>query len=573
MRIRILRNLIFCSFLALIVGLFYAQALKYEEYNKRAEKNRIRVLPLEAPRGKIFDRNSRLLVTSRIAFDVEVLHREIKDKKQIVEFLEKTLGTDSLVLSRKIDKAGKMPFLPVKIAEDVGKEKAIEIEERILSLPGVIVTTRPLRDYLYGETLSHALGYLGRISTEELEKYRTYGYGIRDFMGKDGIEKSYNDYLRGIDGGLQVEVDSRGRQLRILAMKEPEPGRDVYLSVDIELQEFCESLMTDKNGAIIAMVPTTGEVLALVSRPGFDPNIFVEPDKNREVRSILRDSVSFPLLDRAISCAYPPGSVFKVVVAACALDSGRFTDENTLSCDGSLRVGNRIFHCWRERGHGAQKIVGAMENSCNVFFYQLGLMCGADNIASYAFKFGLGQPTGIDLPGESAGVVPTTSWKRKNIKEPWFKGETANYSIGQGYLLVTPIQVARLISVIANGGELVHPFLVTKIEDVTLRQREAESAGIKKEALNTVKEGMKQVVNGPHGTGFYARSKHTVISGKTGTAQNSRGESHAWFAGFAPFEEPGFCIVVFIEHGGKGGLEPAKFAKQIIEKAKKLKII
>ncbi len=429
-----------------------------------------------------------------------------------------------------------------------------------------------MRDYLYGNVLSHVAGYLGKISEEELERFRPYGYRIKDLVGKDGIEKFYNDYLRGTNGGLQVEVDNKGRQLGLLAVKEPRAGKALYLSIDIGLQKFCDSVLADKKGAIIVMDPFTGEIFALVSHPSFDPNVFARPGNAKEVSALLNNSTDFPMLNRAISGTYAPGSVFKIVVAASALDTGKFSDKDTFSCKGVLTVGNRPFRCWRQKGHGTLTILGAMKYSCNVFFYQLGLLCGADTIARYAFKLGLGKPVGVDLPGEASGFVPTPSWKRKKLGAPWFKGETANYAIGQGYLLVTPIQIVRLVAAIANGGRLVRPFIVSRIEDVDLYHAESRDTGIKKDTLRILKECLRGVVNEPHGTGLYARSKNIVVAGKTGTAQNPKGISHAWFAGFAPFEDPKVCVVVFIEHGGKGGLDPARFAKQIIEEAQRLRL-
>ena len=572
MRIKVFAAIILSFFIILIAGIFFTQTLKYNLYRELSEKNRIRVVPLAAPRGKIYDRNGKLLVSNRISFDAEVIFDELTDKEKVINQLSDILGTDKKVLSEKIEKARRMPFIPVKIKGDIGKKKAIQIEEARMGLPGVIVTTKPLRSYIYKNTLSHITGYLGKISESELQRYKTYGYRMQDFVGKDGIERKYNDYLRGVDGGLQTEVDNKGRQLSLLAIKEPRPGRDLHLSVDIELQKFCDSILSDKKGAIIAMVPSTGEILALVSHPDFDPNIFISPSSIKEVSNLLNDSRTFPMLDRAISGTYPPGSVFKVVIMDAALESGKFNKEDTFFCKGSFPVGNRLFRCWKNKGHGTQNIIVGVKNSCNVFFYQLGLLVGADVLAKYAFRLGLGRPTGIDLPGEASGLVPSPSWKRRELRARWFKGETANYAIGQGYLLVTPIQVLRLISTIANGGRLVQPFVVERIGDIRL-DHPIEDIGMKEEALEIIKEGLRDVVNDPHATGIYAKSEDVIIAGKTGTAQNPGGKPHAWFTGFAPFENPGISVVVFIEHGGKGGLEPARFARKIIEEAKRLKLL
>ncbi len=573
MRTRIFANVILFFFLVLIFGLSYTQVLKHASYKELSENNRIRVVSLASPRGKIYDRSGNLLVSNRISFDVEVIYQEINDVERVINSLGDILAMDKDFLSEKIGRSQEMPFVPVKIVEDIKKEKAIQIEEVRLDLPGVIITTRPLRNYIYKNMLSHAIGHLGKINEAELRKFKTYGYHMQDFVGKDGIERTFNDYLRGVDGGLQIEVDSKGRQLKLLAVKEPRPGRDLYLSIDKELQELCHSLLAARYGAIVAMEPSTGAILALVSHSDFDPNIFVSPNNFKEIRNLLNDSRTFPMLNRAISGTYQAGSVFKIVLATAALDSGRFNDKKTFSCNGSFPVGNRLFHCWREKGHGTSDITEAIKKSCNVFFYQLGLFLGADELSRYAFKLGLGRPTGIDLPGEVSGLVPTPRWKKSKFKTPWFKGETANYAIGQGYLLVTPVQILRLVGTIANKGKLVTPFIVERIEDVRLRHAQSQDIRLKDKALETVKEGLRMVVNEPGGTGLYARSKEVIIAGKTGTAQNPEEKPHAWFVGFAPFENPRICIVIFIEHGGKGGLEPARFGKKIIEKAKELELL
>ena len=573
MRIKVFTGIILFFFMVSIVGLFYTQIINYETYKELSERNRIRVLPLEAPRGKMYDRNGILLVSNRIAFDIEVIAKEIEDEEETIRVLSKVLKVDKKTISLSMKESHKRPFVPVKIAEDVGKEKAIYAEEILIDLPGVIVTTRPLRNYIYGEDFSHITGYLGKISEEELTRYKTYGYRMQDLVGKDGIERVYNEYLRGQNGGLQMEVDSRGRQLRVLAVKDPKPGENIYLTIDSELQKFCKNLLSEKAGAIVVIDAKTGATLSLVSSPTFDPNVFVSSENSRNILKLLNDTKAFPMFDRAIKGTYSPGSVFKIIIAAAALDSGLFNTSSTFSCSGSYRVGDRVFNCWREEGHGTIILEEALKYSCNVFFYQLGILVGPERISEYALKFGLGKATGIDLPGEDSGLVPNESWKQKVLRSPWFRGETANYAIGQGYLLVTPIQISVALAAIANGGNLARPYVVDRIGDVKFRQEDIREIGIAKDTIDAIREGLFKVVNERGGTGVYARSKNVIMAGKTGTAQNPRGISHAWFAGFAPFEGDSISIVVFLEHGGKGGLDPAKFAKGIAEKAHSLGII
>ena len=381
MRVKIFKAAVLFVFFLIAAGLFYIQILNGGFYRALSENNRIRVLPLEAPRGNIYDRKGRIVVGNRLSFDVRAIFCEIKDKKYTARVVSDITGIEEEILLRRIETASGMPFTPVKIAEDIKKAKAIQIEEACRDLPGIVVTTRPLRNYIYGGVLSHVTGYLGKIGEDALRKYKTYGYHIRDLVGKDGLERMFNDYLRGVDGGLQVEVDSRGRQVRRLALKEAEGGKDIYLNIDLELQQFCDSLLADRTGAIVAMDPSTGAVLALLSRPTFDPNVFIMPGNSREILPILNDSSAFPLLNRAISAAYPPGSIFKIVVAAAALNSKKIDEKKTFLCSGSFRVGNRVFKCWKETGHGPQNITEAIKNSCNVFFYQLAVFMGVDDIA------------------------------------------------------------------------------------------------------------------------------------------------------------------------------------------------
>jgi penicillin-binding protein 2 len=460
------------------------------------------------------------------------------------------------------------------IIEDIERAGAITIEQYVNEYPGLMITTEAKRNYLYGPGCSAITGYIGKISEEELASFKTYGYRMTDLIGRSGLEKQYDAYLRGSYGGMQVEVDSFGRQRDVLDVIEPEKGKDIYLTVDLELQKHCDAVMADRKGCIIAMNPNTGEILALVSKPGYDPNIFLSPKSGKEIVRILNEkSRAYPLLNRAISCAYPPGSVFKLVVASAALESGRFTKTNTLSCSGQFNLSGALFRCWKEEGHGVQNIYEGIKNSCNVFFYQLGLKAGVDNIFSFAKRFGFGSLTNIDLPAEKKGTVPNPQWKRITMREQWYAGDTVNYAIGQGYLLVTPIQVARMISSFANGGYLVRPYLVEKLENVKASHRSIEKIGISDVTIDTVREGIRRVVNDPTGTGMKARLADIVVAGKTGTAQNPLGKSHGWFAGFAPFDNAKISVVVFVEFGGKGGLEASIMARKVIEKAKEIGLI
>lgn len=574
MRLKIFLAAIVISFVLLLTGLFYMQILKGKYYKNLSEQNRIVIVPLTAPRGKIYDRNKKLLVDNRVSFDASLIYGDAKDVGKLASFLSDVLKTDEKDLVSKMLNAKSRPFAPITMVEDIGRKNAIILEQYRIDYPGLIVTTKPKRNYIYQNTASDIIGYLGKISEEELSRFKRYGYRMTDLVGRAGVERRYNTYLRGTQGGMQVETDSLGRQKNILYIKEPQIGKHLHLTIDIDLQKYCDNLMAKKRGCIIAMDPKSGEVFAFVSKPNFNPSVFIRPGPNEEVKKILGSrNEDYPLLNRGISCAYPPGSIFKIVVAAAALDTGKFPSDGTFTCSGYYNLSKKIFRCWKEKGHGVQHIDEAIKNSCNVFFYQLGLKAGVENISLYAKKFGFGRPTYIDLPGEISGLVPTSQWKRLAKKEAWYGGDTVNYSIGQGYLLVTPIQVVCMMSAFANGGYLVRPYIVEEIDNIKISNPKIEKIDVSGDTLNLIRAGLKKVVNDPLGTGMKAKLEDILIAGKTGTAQNPEGKAHGWFSGFAPFDNPKICVIVFIEFGGKGGLEASIIARKVIEKSRGLGIL
>ncbi len=433
----------------------------------------------------------------------------------------------------------------------------------------MVIQTSPLRNYVYDSTACHVIGYLGHINKKELTKLRNYGYQRRDLIGRSGVEKYYDNYLKGKDGGSQLEVNNRGRQLRMLGIKEAVAGKDISLTIDIDLQVFIEESMGGHRGAIVVMDSTNGEILGMLSRPGFDPDMFVSGASPGAISSFFKRS-DFPLVNRAISGRYPPGSVFKVVVASAALDKEKINTRTHLGCKGSYTLGRRVFRCWKKKGHGSQNIREAIKNSCNVFFYQMGRIAGADNITEFAKKFGFGKSTGIDLPGEVSGLVPGRMWKMMSMRENWYEGDTVNFSIGQGYLLVTPLQIVRMMAASGNGGRLIRPHVVKRIDVVDAASPDPKPIRISKEALEIVKEGLDMVVNAERGTGRKARVKGLDIGGKTGTAQAGKDKTHAWFSGFSPVDDAKMAVVVFLEHGGKGGLSASKIAGEIFGKLHEL---
>ncbi|MFH1856894.1 MAG: penicillin-binding protein 2 [Candidatus Omnitrophota bacterium] len=560
MRINSLKFIVVFLFLISIFSFFHKQIISYPQYKTLSEKNRIRIRSIPAPRGLIFDRHSRVLAGNKILFSVAVIPQEVKEKQFVFNLLSDVLNKSADGLLKNYKKNYIAPFAPVIVADDISRETAIKLEERSLFLPGVIVATVPSRFYPLKEEICHVTGYLGEINSEELDKLKPYGYRIKELIGKDGIEKVYNSYLKGERGGIQVEVDNRGREVKILGYKAPEKGNDIQLTIDSRLQEQIYDALKEYTGAAIVINPNTGEILAMCSSPGFDPNMFIGDRDDKEINYLLNSSHR-PLLNRSIQAVYPPGSIFKTLIAAAALQEGKINTATTIVCKGEFVLGKRSFACWDKDGHGEQTVIYALKNSCNVFFYTTGLLLGVDLIYKYAEEFGLTQLTGIDLPSESTGVVPNAEWKKQQLGQPWYAGETVNYAIGQGYLCLTPIQVLRMICVIANGGKLVKPYLVEKIGDVRIEKSGFKEVRVDKKYLDIVKEGMAKVAN-TGGTGYRVMVDGLQIAGKTGTAQTSQGKTHAWFAGFTPVDKPKIAVVVVLEHGGKGGLGAVDVARK-----------
>ena len=556
-------------FAVLALGLVYTQIVRFPYYSRLSRDNAIRIIPIEGPRGTIYDRNKVALVGDRISYNVAVVYQELRNREKLIRLLSTLLDVPRKNIENAIDRSARRPYAPVTIVEDIDKDKAFMLEEESFDIRGLVVETRSIRNYAYNSTGSHVFGYLSEISEQELENLKEYGYRAKDLVGRDGLEKYYDNDLAGVDGGIQIQVDNKGRQVGVLGYKDPKKGKDLYLTIDINMQKVCDNALEGKAGAIIVMDPNTGEVLALSSSPSYDPNIFVKPEESQERLRLLRDEAQYPLLNRAISGIYPPGSVFKVVISSAALQLKRISGQTHFNCTGTYILGRAQFDCWKEGGHGQQNVTEALMNSCNVFFYNTGRALGVDNIEDFTHKFGFGKKTDIDLPDEAKGIVPGRLWKKTHKKDVWYEGETINYAIGQGYLLVTPIQVLEMMSVMANKGSLVKPYIVSRIDSEDTAKTERQNTGMNDNVIKTVRGGLYNVVNGENGTGKRAKLEGVAVAGKTGTAQNPLGRTHAWFTGFAPFDNAKICLVVFLEHGGKGGLEPSEIAKEIFEEARK----
>jgi penicillin-binding protein 2 len=464
-------------------------------------------------------------------------------------------------------------FEPIRLQTHLDDKLIAQIEENRVRLPGVYVQLEPERYYPHGALASHILGYIGEISEEDLTRLRENGYSVGAVVGKKGIERVYDQVLRGEDGGVQVEVDASGVQRRTLAYKKPVQGQTLQLSIDWKVQELAENLLGDQIGSIVVTNPQTGEILAMVSHPNFDPNEFVSGISYKDWGKLLKDK-NHPLENRAIQGQYPPGSIFKLMTALGALEDGVIDFNKVFLCKGIFWYKTWPYRCWRTSGHGWVNLEHAIIESCDIFFYQLGLMVKIDKIYSVAKDMGLGNKTKVDLDSEVAGLVPNAQWKESTQHVPWFPGNTIQMSIGQGYLLTTPLQMLDVTSGLAMDGKIYKPHLLYKIVDQntgrTVYEKQPEllkSAVIDQKYLDFIKSTMEKVISSENGTGKKARISGVRVAGKTGTSENPHGDNHAWFTAFAPAENPKVSVIVMVENGGEGGVISAPMAKRVMEQA------
>lgn len=565
------------TMVVLSLRLWDLQIMKGMEMRRLSEQNRIRVKKIIAPRGVITDKMGRVLADTKPSFNLYITPEDIKDFSQTVDGTAKLLAIDREEILDKLKMAtGFPPSFPVKIKSDVTLDELAKVEAHRVYLPGVSIQMESKRNYPHGMMMAHMLGYVSEINGEELKLKEYKNYSPGDYIGKYGLERMYENYLRGVDGEKRVEVDAMGREVRTLDVIEPTPGHNLHLNVDLDVQQVVEKAFENKKGGAIALDPKTGGVIALVSRPAFDPNKFSTGIAKEDWKAIAMDP-GHPLQNRVTQGRYPPGSTFKIVSALKALELGIVNDKTSFHCGGGFAFGKRVFKCWKKGGHGSVAARRAIIESCDVYFYNVGLKLGVDRIHEMADAIGLGKPTGIDLPGEKHGIVPSTEWKRKAFGEPWYEGETVSVSIGQGAVWLTPMQLAQLSSFVANDGVTYKPQIVNKIVSpegktvMTFEPVVKTNVKLKKDVLNLVKEGMKGVVNEPSGTAYSSRVQNINMSGKTGTAQAGsldKGKhqgDHAWFIAYAPAEEPTVSMSVLVEFGGHGGSQSAPVAKAITE--------
>lgn len=573
-RFKVLKTILICLFAVIVLRLWDLQVIKGDYMRKLSEQNRVRIQRVYAPRGMILDRKGRVLAETRPSFNLYIIPEDIVDFDQTVGGLSKLIGIEREEIVSRLSAARGMPSsFPVKIKSDLSMDEVAKIEVNKFRIPGVIIQVEPKRYYPYGDMFAHVIGYVGEVSQEELNKEKGYFPGC--LIGKYGLEKEYEDYLRGVDGERRVEVDARGREVRVLETREPEPGNNLHLNLDLDVQKAIYEAIGQRAGASVVMDARSGAVLALVSKPGFDPNILVS-GVSKDYWAKLVSDPRHPLQNRAIQGRYPPGSTFKLVVALSALHSGIANEKTNFLCRGGLSFGGRIFGCWRDRGHGLVDLHRAIVESCNVFFYNLGLKVGVDRIYEMASKLGLTEITGIDLPGEKKGFVPSSHWKLKVSGQKWYEGETLSVAIGQGQVWLTPIGLASLAQTIGNGGVFFRPRIVNRIvspDGKVIREFKPElSRQIKLDngAFEVVKRAMWGVVNEPSGTAHGSKTNLVEICGKTGTAQTtslqraSKGD-HAWFVAFAPYRSPELALSIIVEYGGKGSRAAATIAKLVAE--------
>jgi len=550
-------GIIFALFLGRLVQL---QLLEGAKYSRISGDNAAKTFLETAPRGIIYDRYGKVLVENQPIFYVQVLPHILAAKSESAR--ERILNELSRLLGEKIELKVSANE-PIIIKDNIPLETALKIEEKKQELEGTVVSTRAIRLYPYAANLSHVLGYLGEIEARELEKLKEEGYRLGDILGKDGIEKKYDREIRGVDGGKKIEVDVYGTPKRILEDVESVPGADVKLTIDLEMQEAVEKALGGRAGAALVMDARSGEILALASHPNYDPNIFLEPLEEETWRRLER--TGNPFMNRGLAL-YPPGSIFKVVTLAAALEEGLAKPDEMINCPGYYQINNRIARCWLTSGHGSISIIEGLVWSCDVVFYELGKRLGPDLLAKYAHKFGLGERTGIDLPQEKKGTIPTRDWKKNYLNEAWYEGDSINYGIGQGFVTVTPLQMAVMYAAIANG-QVLKPFVVKEIidrNDKIIYKNNYQSAGempISLPSLLLMRKALREVVR--RGTGVVASVPGLPAAGKTGTAENP-GKAHAWFVCFAPYDNPEIVIVAFVEHGEHGDRVTAAITRDIL---------
>ncbi|HEY3204931.1 MAG TPA: penicillin-binding protein 2 [Thermoanaerobaculia bacterium] len=567
----------------LATAYWFIQIVRGEYYFSLSENNRIRAVKITAPRGYVLDRNGAPLVENEPAYTLHLYRREARDLDASIEFVTALLALNPDQVRSRVDRGRRDPeFVPIAIAENLGIEEVAAVEARAIEHPEFAITVSQRRLYKHGGAAAHALGYLSEATPDQIKNAGNL-YQVGDWIGQKGIEGAYERLLAGVNGERRVIVDSHGREVSEANRLEASPGQNLFLTLDLKLQDIAEEYFRERVGSAVALDPETGEILALVSSPSYDPNWFTRRVTATEWSGLL-ENPDRPLQNRAIQNMYSPGSAFKPFLAYGALAKGLVDPNMRIFCPGHATFYGREFHCHKKGGHGWVSLRDAIKVSCDVYFYNLGKKLGIDHISEIAGSFGFGSPTGVDLAFEKSGLVPSEEWARARRGSRWYPSETISVAIGQGPVLVTSMQVARALAGLVEGGRLPTPHLFYSSQDprtgsqLRYKAEFRQGLAISPEKLQIVRNGMWAVVNEPGGTAFGSRVTGLEMGGKTGTAQvvgreaNIRAgadrkklQDHAWFAGFGPVENPKMVVVVFVENGGHGSLAAAPLARALFE--------
>ncbi|OGS17217.1 MAG: penicillin-binding protein 2 [Elusimicrobia bacterium RIFOXYA2_FULL_50_26] len=555
-------------FLFLSLRLFHLQVIRGKHYRTVSEQQRTQIILERAPRGVIYDYKGKVIVGNKTSF-VALFYpfsQEMSPPQETIKCLKNILPDKNLAARLT---QGWRSGQVVRLAQDLGREEMFRLQEQRLMLPGISVIREARRDYRSPEVNAHLVGYLSEISKKELERMGHDGYRSGDWVGRTGLEQLYDSALRGQDGGWQIEVDAYGRQTRLVRHISSTIGNSLHTTIDARLQEVAARALKESptgRGAVVGIDPRSGAIRVLVSMPGFDPNVSFQP----EFAGYMNDN-SLPMFNRAVQALYPPGSTFKIITFAGALSENKVNIKHSYTCNGKYTFGNKTFKCWEKKGHGTVSLSQALARSCNVYFYQLGLRTGPDILQQLARKFQLGQITGLDVLSEKAGLVPDTEWKQKKMHESWHPGDTINMAIGQGPLWVTPLQMASLISAVANRGTMYQLHIVDSIvspagETVySFQTRKKAEVKLSEYVWQALASAMEDAVCS--GTARACYFPDLQVAGKTGTAQNPHGRDHAWFVSYAPAVNPELALAVIVENGGSGGGVAVPIARRIYEAA------
>ncbi len=567
-------------FIFLFFSFWNLQVLRKDHYSLLSTRNILKEVEIKAPRGIITDRSGKILAENRLSFNLFIIRENVNDMEKSIESAVTLSGLSKSIVKERIDKFRDYPgFYKILLKRDLDYKKVIFMESRSDDYPEFVIEQEPARRYPYMKSASHALGYLAELTQAKFEEFKREGYQLGDMSGVSGVEYTYESNLRGVNGIKTVIRDNLGQIQKIVDTEDPEIGETIVLTIDIELQKYIEELYEDFNGAAGVVDLTTGGLLAMISKPNFDPGFFSSSFTKEEWMALINDEMK-PLHNKFIQGLYSPGSTFKIVMAVTGLNEGIINTRTHTTCYGSRKIYNRVFHCWNRLGHGTVNLVEALQHSCNIFFYNLGKDTDIDIIEKYGRKLGLGAPTLIDIPNENTGVLPDRKWKMKNLKEKWYPGETISIAIGGGMINTTPAQVLTMISTVALRGiqPQIHLMKEVKRNDVSIKEYKPVliPVGIPENIFETVIEGLYKVVN-EEGTGRGAMVQGLDICGKTGTqlilslenpnyrelVKKRKFTPHSWFVSFAPRNNPRYASVIFVENGGDAGKIAAPIAGKI----------